>query len=206
MQESPPCQLSFQNLYRSFGRLAVLRGVSGEVSTGQTLLVTGANGSGKSTLLKCLAGLMVPDRGEISYRQDNTQLDARERRLAIGYVAPDLSFYEELTVEENLLFFARLRRTSEDRIGHLLERVNLPPDRSAGTLSSGMLQRLRWCFALLHQPRLLLLDEPFQNLDSPGQDATRSLLEQHLDEGLAVTANPGLLELPHVAHHLQLAG
>ncbi len=205
MSDPSAHRLTFQNLYRSFGRLRVLRDVSGEVTTGEVLLVTGANGSGKSTLLKCLAGLLAPDRGEITYRQEGHDLDTRERRLAVGYVAPDLAFYEELTVHENLVFFARLRRAPRDRIELLLEAVGLPEDRAAGTLSSGMLQRLRWCFALLHRPRLLLLDEPFQNLDEPGRKATRDLLEKHLEQGLAVAANPGHLELPHVAHHLELA-
>jgi heme exporter protein A len=201
----PVHQLRFDGLSRRFGRLAVLAGVSGEVSNGEVLLVTGTNGSGKSTLLKCLAGLLAPDRGTIEGREDGRALDATERRRRVGLVAPDLSFYEELSVTENLTFFSRLRGVPPSRGAELLARVNLPGDRLAGALSSGMRQRLRWCWALLHYPRLLLLDEPFQNLDAPGEAVTRELLEEHLAAGgLAVVANPASIPVSHVATHLEL--
>ncbi|HXO20060.1 MAG TPA: ABC transporter ATP-binding protein [Thermoanaerobaculia bacterium] len=203
-----PTDLRFSGVSRRFGHLAVLAGVSGEVSAGQALLVTGANGSGKSTLLRCLAGLLAPDSGEIECREEGRSLDAAERRRRVGMVAPDIAFYEELTVAENLAFFARLRRARPERPAELLERVGLPGDRMAGALSSGMRQRLRWVWALLHRPRLLLLDEPFQNLDRPGETVTRELLEEHLaaGEGLAVIANPSSLEVSRVAARLELGG
>ena len=204
MASPPPVSLDFRGLYRNFGRLAVLRDISGSVESGEILLVTGANGSGKSTLLKCLAGLLAPDRGAVTYREDGRGLGASERRLRLGYAAPDLAFYDELTAEENLDFFARMRRCPRERPRHLLDRVGLPGSRRAHALSSGMRQRLRWCWALLHQPRLLLLDEPFQNLDEPGRRAATELLEDHLETGAAVVANPGTLELPYVTRHLDL--
>ncbi len=184
----------------------MLRDVSGEVATGGLLLVTGSNGSGKSTLLKCLAGLLAPQAGEIDYSEDGVVLDLAERRRRLGYVAPDLSFYEELSVVENLLFFARFRRVGAERVHELLDRVKLPADRRAGALSSGMQQRLRLCWALLARPRLLLLDEPLQNLDDPGRQVAREMLDEHLAFGAAVVANPTSLELPHVSQHLVLAG
>lgn len=198
--------LRFTDLRRRFGRLAVLRGVSGEVGGGEVLVVTGPNGSGKSTLLRCLAALLVPDEGSIEYREDGRELDVAARRLRLGYLAPDLAFYDELTTLENLHFFARLREVPLERATALLERVGLPTDRAAGALSSGMRQRLRWAWALLHRPRLLLLDEPFQNFDAPGEQVARELLEEHLEEGLAVVANPAGITLPHVATHLELDG
>jgi heme exporter protein A len=198
--------LQFEGLRRRFGRLAVLEGVSGSVAAGEALLVTGANGSGKSTLLRCLAGLLAPDSGSIEYREEGRKLDAAERRRSVGYVAPDLAFYEELTVAENLVFFSRLRRVEPGRAGQLLERLGLTPERPVGACSSGMRQRLRWAWALLHRPRLLLLDEPFQNLDAPGESATRALLDEHLerDGGLAVVANPSSLEVGRVAARIDL--
>lgn len=205
MSSPPGVSLDFRGLYRSFGRLAVLRNLSGSVATGEVLLVTGANGSGKSTLLKCLAGLLAPDRGNIDYREEGIALGIEERRRQLGYVAPDLSFYDELTALENLDFFARMRRCPRGRCQELLDRVSLPGDRMAHALSSGMRQRLRWCWALLHRPRLLLLDEPFQNLDEPGRQAATELLLEHLTDGAAVVANPGTLELPYVTRHLDLA-
>jgi len=200
-------KLHFENVRRRFGRLSVLQGVSGTVLPGEALLVTGPNGSGKSTLLRCLAGILAPDGGRIDYQEDERALDLAERRLRIGYVAPDLAFYSELTVAENLRFFARLRRVGPERGFEVLDRLALPTDRMVGTLSSGMRQRLRWGWALLHRPRLLLLDEPFQNLDAPGEEGTRALLQEHLEQtpgGLAVIANPAALEIDRVTARIDL--
>ena len=205
---SPPVSsphLQFAGVRRRFGRLSVLKGVSGSVEPGEMLLVTGPNGSGKSTLMRCLAGLLAPDGGTIAYQENGTPLEAAERRRRVGVVAPDLAFYAELTVAENLAFFARLRRVSPERGLGVLGRLDLPLDRLAGNLSSGMRQRLRWGFALLHSPRLLLLDEPFQNFDAAGERIARELLEEHLEDGgLAVVANPSSLDFHHVAAHLDL--
>jgi ABC-type multidrug transport system ATPase subunit len=216
MRRVPGPNLRFTDVARRYGRLTVLTGVSGEVGAGEVLLVTGPNGSGKSTLLRCLAGLLAPDAGTIEYREEGAgedrplPLDAAGRRRAIGYVAPDLAFYEELTTAENLAFFARLRGVPAERGPRLLDRLALPHDRAAGALSSGMRQKLRWCWSLLHRPRLLLLDEPFQNLDAGGEAAVRRLLVEHLaGGGLAVLAQP--VDPPidpewRVARHVTLVG
>jgi ABC-type multidrug transport system ATPase subunit len=190
--------LCFGNLRRRFGRLAVLTGVSGAVAPGGLLHVTGPNGSGKSTLLRCLSGLLAPDSGTVEYEEEGAVLDAAERRRRVGVVAPDLAFYAELSVRENLAFFARLRRVPATRGLAVLDRFGLPLDRLAGALSSGMRQRLRWGWALLHSPTLLLLDEPFQNFDAPGERIARELLAEHLAAGgLAVVANPSALDFDH---------
>jgi ABC-type multidrug transport system ATPase subunit len=211
--------LQFDGVRRRFGRLSVLRGVSGRVTEGELLLVHGPNGSGKSTLLRCLAGLLAPDAGTIEYREprfqggdtaggdaaDGEPLDSAGRRNRIGWIAPDLELYGDLTVGENLEFFARLRRCPSDYAFGVLERLQLPTDRRAAVLSSGMRQRLRWGWALLHRPHLLLLDEPFQNLDEPGEREARALLAEHLAAGgLAVVANPSELPFDHVAARLDL--
>jgi heme exporter protein A len=198
--------LVFRDVVRGFGRMPVLAGVSGRVGAAQVLRVTGHNGSGKSTLLRCLAGLLRPQAGTISLREQGGELDIAGRRRRVGYVAPDLAFYEPLTAEENLAFFGLLRGSSTGRAAALLADLGIPPRRAAGALSSGMRQRLRWAWALLHEPRLLLLDEPFQNLDAAGETAARRLLETHLEQGgLAVVATPTVLELPGVVTTLDLA-
>ncbi|MCG8460992.1 MAG: ABC transporter ATP-binding protein [Holophagales bacterium] len=204
--------LSFEGLRRSFGRVRALRDVSGAADQGELLLVTGANGSGKSTLLRCLAGLLRPQKGTICCRVDGRELGLDERRHAVGFLSPDLAFYEELGTLENLRFFARLRGVSAEGGGALLERLGLPQKRAAGALSSGMRQRLRWAWALLHAPRILLLDEPMQNLDAAGRRDVAQLLAGHLEggdgrgPGLAVVANPDPVDLPRVDHHVELAG
>ncbi len=197
--------LRFDQIKRRFGRLRVLQGVSGEVSAGQVLFVHGANGSGKSTLVRILAGLLAAEAGTVEYVEDGQSLDIAERRRAVGYVAPDLALYEELSGLENLEFFCDLRGVARSRAAELLDVLGLPRNRLAGALSSGMRQRLRWGWALLDQPKLLLLDEPFQNLDRPGVEQGTELLSRHLEGGgLAVVANPGPLEVPHVAGRIDL--
>ncbi|HEX4955878.1 MAG TPA: ATP-binding cassette domain-containing protein [Thermoanaerobaculia bacterium] len=198
--------LRFTGLSRRFGRRWVLQRVGGEVATGGVLLVHGRNGSGKSTLLRCLAGLSGLDAGEIHYQENGSPLDPEARRRAIGYVAPDLTFYEPLTIEENLTFFARLRGLPGDTARSAVARIGLDPGAYFGVLSSGMRQRVRWAWALLARPRLLLLDEPFQNLDPPGEALARELLAEHLEGGLAVVASPISVELPRVTGVIELAG
>ena len=205
-EDQPQHLLAFEGIYRAFGRLRVLRNITGQASSGELLLVTGANGSGKSTLLRCLAGLMRPQQGNISCRQDGATLDLETRRRSLGFLSPDISFYGELSTLENLEFFARLRGVDPQRGALLLDRLGLPKNRRAGALSSGMRQRLRWAFALLHEPKILLLDEPLQNLDAPGRRDVGDLLETHLTEGLAIVANPDPMDLPRVDRHVELAG
>lgn len=198
--------LAFHGLRRGFGGLRVLEGVSARVASGSLLLVSGRNGSGKSTLLRCLAGLLQPETGSIELRHGDRLLEVEERRRQVGYVAPDLALYEELTAMENLLFFCRLRRVPAARAEALLEKVGLPADRQWRALSSGMRQRLRWAWALLHRPSVLLLDEPFQNLDAAGEQLARGLLAEHLQTGLAVVASPAPIHNLDVDAHLELAG
>lgn len=206
-------RLDFRDLARRFGPLRVFSGVSGSVVGGGVLLVRGANGCGKSTLLRCLAGLLRPERGTIEATeggQEGNELDTAGRRGRIGYLAPDLSFYDELTGAENLDFFARLRGlpVGSDGAGRrLADRLRLPAERPFHAMSSGMRQRLRWAFAFQHDPKLLLLDEPFQNLDEQGESAARELLEERLAAGaLAVVASPAHVSLPAVTDELRLGG
>jgi ABC-type multidrug transport system ATPase subunit len=128
------------------------------------LLVTGRNGSGKSTLLRLFAGLLAPSGGELVLDVD---------RRDIGYVGHEPLVYRELTALENLDLYGRLYRIAErrERIGMLLERYDLWEARHdrVATYSRGMQQRLAICRALLHEPELLLLDEPFAGLDGEGQ-------------------------------------
>jgi ABC-type multidrug transport system ATPase subunit len=164
--------ISARGLGRSFGRKRVLRDLDLDVAERELLLVTGPNGAGKSTLLALCAGLLAPTAGE---------LDVAVARGRIGYLAHEPLVYRELTALENLDLFGRLYRVPErrERIGMLLERFGLWDARAerAGTFSRGMLQRLALCRALLHDPELLLLDEPFAGLDDQGGDLVADELE-----------------------------
>jgi ABC-type multidrug transport system ATPase subunit len=157
---------------RSYGARRVLRGVSFDLARGDALLVTGANGSGKTTLLRLLVGLAVPSRGTI---------DVALHRSRLGFVGHEPLVYRELTALENLDLYGRLYRVPErrERIGMLLERFGLWDARGerVSAFSRGMTQRLGLCRALLHEPELLVLDEPHSALDAQGA----GLLDQELE-------------------------
>jgi heme exporter protein A len=163
-----------------FGSRTVFRDVNLEVAGGQSAVIMGGNGAGKSTLLKIVAGLLQPSGGTVEVRVDGKALDTRARRRHIGYVAPDLMLYRELTGVENLQFFARLRglTLSHEELKAILTQVGLLGRGSdlAGNYSSGMRQRLKYAFALLGRPPILLLDEPTANLDTDGVEMVERIV------------------------------
>jgi ABC-type multidrug transport system ATPase subunit len=162
-----------RGLGRRFGEKRVLDGVDLDLARNGFLLVTGPNGSGKTTLLRLIAGLLVPTAGEL-------RVDVPRER--VGFLGHEPLVYRELTALENLDLYGRLYSVPErrERIGMLLERFGLwdARNRRADTFSRGMLQRLALCRALLHEPELLVLDEPFSALDEDGA----GLLDRELAE------------------------
>lgn len=148
---------------KRYGRKRVLQGVDIALPHGGFAVVTGANGSGKTTLLRLLAGLALPTRGDLLVDVDRAQ---------VGYLAHEPLVYRELTAMENLELFGRLYRIPErrERIGMLLERFSLWEARNerVSAFSRGMTQRLALCRAFLHEPELLVLDEPYSALDENG--------------------------------------
>jgi heme exporter protein A len=162
-----------RGLEKRYGHRPVLRGLDLDVPPGGFVLVTGPNGAGKTTLLRLVAGLAAPTRGE---------LEVRAERAGVGFLGHEPLVYRELTPLENLELFGRLYRVPErrERIGMLLERWGLWEVRAerAGSFSRGMLQRLGLCRVLLHEPDLLLLDEPYNALDAAGAE----LLDAELAE------------------------
>jgi ABC-type multidrug transport system ATPase subunit len=160
-------------LERRYGRRRILEGIDLDIARDAFVLVTGPNGSGKTTLLRLLAGLIAPTRGTLLVDVD---------RARLGYLAHEPLVYRELTAIENLDLFGRLYRVPErrERIGMLLERFGLWDARNerVSAYSRGMTQRLSICRALLHEPELLILDEPYSALDAQGV----GLLDRELRE------------------------
>ena len=186
---------------KQFGRFAALRGVTAGFDAGRLYVILGDNGAGKTTLLRIIAGLAQPTRGTIAV------LGAKEIksvRSQIGYMAHPSLLYDEMSGTENLRYFARLYGIEDDAAANLrcreaIASVKLDPDlaRPVGQYSQGMRQRMSLARALLNDPKLLLLDEPFSNVDARSAQEMAGLLARLRDSGktlLVVTHQPGILE------------
>ena len=188
--------ITFNNVVKQFGRFIALRGVSLDLSAGKLYAILGENGAGKTTLLRVLAGLAQPTRGTVSILGTS---DLRTVTREIGYMAHPSMLYDELSARENLHYFAALYGISkEDRCASLIQTVGLDPalSRPVGQYSQGMRQRLSLARALIHDPKILLLDEPFSNVDVRSAREIASLLGQLRDSGktlLVITHQSDLL-------------
>jgi ABC-type multidrug transport system ATPase subunit len=193
--------IAVSNVVKQFGRFAALRGVSAEFDAGRFHAILGDNGAGKTTLLRALAGLTQPTQGTISIFERSPREACRD----IGYMAHPSLLYDEMSGMENLRYFAGLYGVSSD--GHnednhceeVIRAVGLDPAlrRSVGQYSQGMRQRMSLARAILHDPRVLLLDEPFSNVDVNSAREMVRLLQGMRDSGktiFVVTHQAPLLE------------
>ncbi|MDX6649575.1 MAG: heme exporter protein [Solirubrobacteraceae bacterium] len=163
---------------RAYGERVVLRDVSVELEAGRTLVVFGPNGAGKSTLLRILATLLRPHAGTARVLGCELPEQGWSARGRLGFLGHDPLLYADLTARENLRYFARLYGVDEARVDEALNRVDLAAraDEPVRTLSRGMVQRIAVCRATLHEPELLLLDEPRANLDPAAAGLVEPLL------------------------------
>jgi heme ABC exporter ATP-binding subunit CcmA len=191
-----------RRLGKRYGEKRVLRGIDLALPRGGFLVVTGPNGSGKTTLLRICAGLAQPTEGTI---------ERGAARAQVGYLAHEPLVYRELTAFENLELYGRLYRVPErrERIGMLLERFGLWDARHerVASYSRGMTQRLALCRVLLHEPELLVLDEPYSSLDEAGAELLDAQLAELRGERtfLLATHEPARVE-PLASGRLALAG
>ena len=185
-----------ENVIKQFGRFAALRGVSAEFDGGRFHAILGDNGAGKTTLLRAIAGLARPTQGTISIFGKSPQAACRD----IGYMAHPSLLYDEMSGIENLRYFARLYGISGDsRCEEAIRSVGLDPVliRGVGQYSQGMRQRMSLARAILHDPTVLLLDEPFSNVDVHSAREMVGLLKGMRDAGktiFVVTHQAMLLE------------
>src|SRR4051794_39992327 len=170
--EAPGAAIVCEGLGRAYGERVVLRELSLTVAAGTTLAVFGPNGAGKTTLLRILATLLRPHAGRATVLGRELPREGWAVRGRLGLLAHEPMLYRDLTARENLRYHARLHGVALERIDALLDAVGmrLRGDEPVRTLSRGMTQRVAICRAVLHEPELLLLDEPYANLD-PGATA-----------------------------------
>jgi len=176
-----PTAVEVRDLWRAYGDSWALRGVELRLEPGAELALIGANGAGKSTLLRILAGLLRPTEGSLAVLGCELPGEAWKLRPRLGYLGHQALLYRDLSAVENLSFHARLFGLPGDgaaRIAELLAAVGL--EHRAGTrvaeMSAGMVQRLAICRAVLHEPEILLLDEPYAHLDPAGADVVAPLI------------------------------
>jgi heme exporter protein A len=175
-----------------FNRRVIFQKVNFTAERGAALAITGRNGSGKSTLVKILSGILSPANGQVIITVDGTTCKREEVYKHIGLVSPYLQLYDEFSGYENLKFASDVRGLGNTRewCNSLLERVNLLHRKNdeVRTYSSGMKQRLKYAFALLHRPPILILDEPTSNLDAEGVAVIRSVMEEQKQNGILIVA------------------
>jgi heme exporter protein A len=187
--------IELEDLGRAYGERTALAGVTLTLEPGRTLAVFGANGAGKTTLLRILATLLRPHAGRARVLGRDLPADGWAVRGRIGLLAHDPLLYRELSARENLRFHARLHGVDEARVEVLLDQVGLLArgDDPVRTLSRGMAQRVAICRAALHEPELLLLDEPLANLDPGAAEAVAPLIGRN--------AGPARVVISHDVEH-----
>ncbi|MFN6311356.1 MAG: ABC transporter ATP-binding protein [Planctomyces sp.] len=184
--------LDVAGLCKSYGALKAVDGVSFQVGQGEAFGLLGPNGAGKSTTMMMIAGLLDPDAGEIRLGGHLLSRRERESRLALGVVPQDLAIYPDLTARENLQFFGRLYQLGgqrlQDRVEYALRQTGLDgrADDYAGLFSGGMKRRLNFAAAILHEPRLLILDEPTVGVDPQSRAHLLDCVRQMQQSGTAI--------------------
>ena len=191
--------LKIDNLAKSYPGRPVFKDISATVESEKSLVVTGPNGSGKTTLLRIICGFIRPGRGSVTLKMEQSEVSGIEIRPYVGLVSPDLVLYDELTAIENLRFFGDVAGLGiadaeyENRLSKL-GLMNRGRDK-VGSYSSGMKQRLKYCLALLRNPKLLLLDEPTSNLDEAGKEMVSEIIRSF--DGIVVIATNEKAELEY---------
>jgi heme exporter protein A len=190
LAQQPEYKITVKNLTKKFSRKLIFKDLNFELNSGSSLSITGRNGSGKSTLIKILAGLLEKTSGETEYFLNGNIIKSEDIFKYIGFVSPYLNLYDEFSGYENLKFFAELRGLDEQYIDEALKRTGLysRKDDLVKIYSSGMKQRLKIAFAVLHKPSILLLDEPTSNLDKEGVKIVEDIANEFSKNKILVIA------------------
>ena len=180
-------------LNKTFGRRLIFNGINFRYDESGVFGISGPNGSGKSTLVKIIAGLISPTKGRIIHKNSEGEIIPEKLHNHIGFVSPYLVLYEEFTAWENLQIFSKIRdiNLNKDYANDLLNRFLLYNRRSdlVKTYSSGMKQRMKFIFALIHNPELLIFDEPTSNLDDEGRKSVYEIIENKSRNNIILIAS-----------------
>jgi ABC-type multidrug transport system ATPase subunit len=170
------------DLNKSFGRRLIFNDLRFNFNKAGVYGISGPNGSGKSTLVKIIAGIIGASKGKIVHKLNDIQIDEEHLHNHLGFVSPYLVLYEEFSTYENLILFSEIRGISfnKERVDYLLNNFLLykRKDDLLKTYSSGMKQRVKFIFALMHSPQLIILDEPTSNLDDEGKSSVYELVKE----------------------------
>jgi len=193
--------LTLQDVTKIFGRRLIFDKINYEFKSGSVYGLAGKNGSGKSTLAKIIAGIISPTRGKVLHKQDDSLIISENLHDHLGFVSPYLVLYDEFTAGENLHHFTRIRgsKTDDEKIKFWLDKFNLYDRRNDQLkgFSSGMKQRMKIIFALLHEPQLIIFDEPTSNLDNEGKEKVYEIINEQGEKNIVIVASneTGDLEL-----------
>lgn len=186
-------KLELKDVTKIFGRRLIFKKINFTFLPGNIYGLAGKNGSGKSTLAKIMTGIISPTKGKVIHSLNDKKIITEKYHDYIGFVSPYLVLYDEFTAEENLYHFSKIRgvKFDKERVKFLLNEFNLY-DRRKDYLkgySSGMKQRIKFIFALYHQPELLLFDEPTSNLDIPGKEKVYEIINNEGKDKIVVVAS-----------------
>lgn len=197
-----------QNLKKNFQEINAVNNISFEVNKGEVFGLVGPDGAGKTTTMRILAAILTPDSGFAEILGLNTASNSKKIHDQIAYMSQRFGLYQDLTVEENIKFYADIYGVKKDELQEsmkkLLEWSSLTPfkKRPAGKLSGGMKQKLGLACALIHTPKLLLLDEPTNGVDPVSRKEFWNLLYKLVDDGLSIIMTTAYLDEAERCHRL----
>ncbi|MCJ7554161.1 MAG: ABC transporter ATP-binding protein [Ignavibacteriaceae bacterium] len=185
--------LELSSVRKFFGRRLIFDNLNFKINKPGVYGVSGPNGSGKSTLVKIIAGIISASEGKVIHKIHEREIIPEKLHNHIGFVSPYLVLYEEFSAWENLELFAKIRgiNLDEQRVKYLLEKFLLlnRKDDLVKTYSSGMKQRLKFIFSLMHSPELLILDEPTSNLDEEGKNSVYEIVREEGGKNIVIVAS-----------------
>jgi len=201
-------QITASQLSQKFNQRLVFENISFQISSGHSLAFIGPNGSGKTSLIRIICGLHRPYHGQIQFTFKNRLVSGRQVYSQIGLVGPYLQLYNQLTAFENYAFFARIRGLAVDssHLKRLMDRFGLRGREldELRTFSSGMLQRMKYVIAVMHQPECLILDEPTANLDEAGAALVYELMQDQRKNHILIFATNESSEVKLGDNHIAL--